>query len=162
MTPGLDRYATSIATAIAPDDRAAGAVARHAAFAAAGIAPGAPMWVSVAHRHGRAVAAASGDCPLGVDLEPCGAVPPGLERIYLAPDERALLDRHDATVLWTLKEAAWKALALDPSTPFHALTLACDARGALTAVHGPAGRRAASAAVWRPWRGWTAGLVWLP
>ena len=122
-----------------------------------------PVSVSVSHRLGRAVAVAiPGRVRLGIDLEWRGAVPLGLERLYLSASERPLLRRHDATTLWALKEAAWKALELDAAEPFHALQLECDRSGALRAlVHG-GGETEARAHVWSPWPRFVAALVWLP
>jgi 4'-phosphopantetheinyl transferase EntD len=122
-----------------------------------------PVALTVSHRLGRAVAAAHpAPRALGIDLERSGAVPRGLERLFLGPAERCLLERHDATTLWALKEAAWKTLGLDRSIPFHALVLECEASGALRALHHPGGACPARAALWRPWPRFVAALVWLP
>ena len=122
-----------------------------------------PVSLSISHRLGRAVAVAiPGRVRLGIDLEWQGAVPLGLERLYLSPSERPLLRRHDATTLWALKEAAWKALGLDAAEPFHALQLVCNGGGALRALRHNGGETEARAHLWTPWPNFTAALVWLP
>jgi hypothetical protein len=122
-----------------------------------------PVALTVSHRLGRAVAAAHPTgLPLGVDLERIGSVPAGLERLFLNPSERAFGGHHDATTLWALKEAAWKALALEPAAPFHSLILDCDANGELRRLRHPGGETPAAALVWRPWTRFVAALVWLP
>jgi 4'-phosphopantetheinyl transferase EntD len=122
-----------------------------------------PVSVSVSHRLGRAVAVAiPGRVRLGIDLEWRGAVPLGLERLYLSAAERPLLRRHDATTLWALKEAAWKALELDAAEPFHSLQLECDRGGGLRALLHGGGETEARAHLWSPWPRFVAALVWLP
>jgi 4'-phosphopantetheinyl transferase superfamily len=122
-----------------------------------------PVALTVSHRLGRAVAAAHPTgLAMGVDLERLGSVPAGLERLFLSATERALLARYDATTLWALKEAAWKALGLEAAAPFHSLTLVCDAGGALRGLRYAGGETDAAATVWQPWTRFVAALVWLP
>jgi 4'-phosphopantetheinyl transferase EntD len=122
-----------------------------------------PVSLSLSHRLGRAIAVAiPGKVRLGIDLEWRGAVPLGLERLYLSAAERPLLRRHDATTLWALKEAAWKALELDAAEPFHALQLVCDEQGVLRALRHAGGETVARALIWSPWPGFVSALVWLP
>jgi phosphopantetheinyl transferase (holo-ACP synthase) len=122
-----------------------------------------PISLSMSHRLGRAVAVAiPGRVRLGIDLEWRGAVPLGLERLYLSAAERPLLKRQDATTLWALKEAAWKALELDAAEPFHALQLVCDEAGVLRALRHGGGETEARAHLWSPWPRFVAALVWLP
>ena len=84
-----------------------------------------PFRVSVSHHGPHAVAAAvPARIHVGVDLEREGAVRPGSARHFLDRREHEEgRHGHDLTSLWMLKEAAWKALGLDPATPFHALRL---------------------------------------
>jgi len=120
--------------------------------------------LSLSHRLGRAVAIAHPrpqQIRVGIDLECTGAVPAGLERLYLAPSERALLEHHEAATLWALKEAGWKALGLDDTVPFHGLELVCDDGGSLRALRSPLGVAEADATLWRPWPGFIAALVWV-
>jgi 4'-phosphopantetheinyl transferase EntD len=122
-----------------------------------------PVALTVSHRLGRAVAAAHPTgLPMGVDLERQGSVPQGLERLFLSAPEHVLLAHHDATTLWALKEAAWKALGLHRSDPFHSLTIVCDRDGALRSLRHGGGETAAAATIWRPWTHFIAALVWLP
>lgn len=83
-----------------------------------------PVSLSLAHSDGLAVAAA-GDpgARIGVDLERAGSIGAEHERYFLAPNERAAAPLVDPTLLWVLKEAAWKALGLDATVPFTALEL---------------------------------------
>jgi 4'-phosphopantetheinyl transferase EntD len=103
-----------------------------------------PVRVSVSHRGSHAVAAAvPAGIHVGVDLELRGMVPPESARHFLDRQERAEGRRgHDLTSLWTLKEAAWKALLLDAATPFHALRLRFDRRAALCGLEIPSRGRA--------------------
>jgi hypothetical protein len=61
--------------------------------------------------------------PAGIDLEPAGAAAVEHAQYFLSKRERQLLDLYDATTLWTLKEAAWKALRLDTHERLTALEL---------------------------------------
>lgn len=116
--------------------------------------------LSIAHRDGRGAAlAAMGDIRLGVDLERDDAVAPRHARYFLSRAERTSWSSTDLTALWALKEAAWKALRCNDSTPFHALTLEPDARpGACTLRVGPQ-RIPARFALVRPARGWIVAAV---
>ena len=89
--------------------------------------------VSIAHRMGRAVAAASFD-PVGVDIELDGAVPPGRLRFFLTAAERTYCSGRSPTELWALKEAAWKALELASDLPLSAIELIFDKGGAVVGV----------------------------
>jgi len=104
----------------------------------------APFRVSVSHRGDHAAAAAvSAQLRIGVDLEPAGAVRPASARHFLdSQEERDGRRGHDLTSLWTLKEAAWKALLLEAATPFHALRLRFGADGALCRLEIPSRGRA--------------------
>lgn len=81
-----------------------------------------PVFVSLAHTNGRAAAVAS-VTPVGIDLEQAGAAAPEHAHYFLNKRERQLLDLYDATTLWTLKEAAWKALRLQTREHLTALEL---------------------------------------
>lgn len=120
--------------------------------------------VSLAHRDGRALAAAvPPGIDVGVDLERRGAVRPREAAYFLGGKELPLLRRLDATALWVLKEAAWKLLRCDATTPFHALRLRLTPAAAAALARGlPAplellleGRgRCARARLVTPWRGY--------
>jgi 4'-phosphopantetheinyl transferase EntD len=104
-----------------------------------------PLRLSVAHRDGLGVAAATaGAWRIGVDVERHGAVRPAHARLFLTRAERRRMP-HDLATAWALKEAAWKALRLDARTPFAALDLRLDARGALRAVRARGREHAARA-----------------
>ncbi|HUF49315.1 MAG TPA: hypothetical protein VMN60_00690 [Longimicrobiales bacterium] len=116
--------------------------------------------LSVAHRDGHAVAVASrSDRHIGVDVERADTIGAAEVRMFASVAERAA--GIDPTVLWLLKEAAWKALACPPNLPFHALQLELK-DGALLAVNVSDRRLRARAHVWSPWLHWLASLVVIP
>ena len=71
----------------------------------------APLHRSASHCAGRVVCAVSDAAPVGVDVEPLDADPPGRSSLYLNADERALAhdDPQRLLWLWTRKEAVAKA-----------------------------------------------------
>lgn len=113
--------------------------------------------LSLSHGHGHAIAWARAGPPVGVDLERIRERPEGTFRFYLDPDERAAhLDglpagpERDAraTILWSLKEAAWKVLRPGRGTALlhvkvEAASLAPEGR-ARARYEGPAADRARS------------------
>lgn len=128
---------------------------------------GAPS-LSIAHRDGRGVAAAGPfGTRIGVDIERVGAVGPHEVRYFLSARERdAGLAGHraprdgDPTLLWALKEAAWKLLGPGAATPFRAVELVFD-EGARVAGLRHGGRvLPVGATVWHPWAGYLAVCVW--
>ena len=80
--------------------------------------------LTVAHRDGLAIAAAFPSTAwIGVDLERAAEVSP-LELRYMASEsERSRLQGIDPTLVWILKEAAWKALGLASTAPLSSLQL---------------------------------------
>ena len=122
-----------------------------------------PLALSLTHRSGRAAAAATtepGD--LGIDLEIGGQVRAAHAGYYLSGAERSLAGWYGLTALWTLKEAAWKALRCDDTVPFTALELRFDASGAVNAVSLGGVVRRATVGVRHPWPGYVLAVVWLP
>ena len=117
--------------------------------------------LSISHRDARAVAAvAPPGVRVGIDLERAGSVPIPRVRFFLTPAERRTAAHVDPTILWSLKEAAWKALGLGRSLPFTSLELRRDAGGRLIGVEiegTPVPMRACLA---RPWRGFHLVVVW--
>ncbi|HKN69200.1 MAG TPA: hypothetical protein VJW73_23135 [Gemmatimonadaceae bacterium] len=83
-----------------------------------------PDRLTIAHRDGIAIAAAFPfGAAVGVDIERAGEVS-ALELGYIASEpERTRLRGIDPTLIWILKEAAWKALGLPSATPLSALQL---------------------------------------
>jgi phosphopantetheinyl transferase (holo-ACP synthase) len=111
-----------------------------------------PLVLSLAHCDGRAAAAVGPEwVRLGVDVERAGSVGEARRRYFLAPGEGGGLD---AAGLWTLKEAAWKALGCDEQLPFRALTLQLDGAGSLRAVALRGEIFPARATVATPWPGY--------
>ncbi len=96
----------SVPTVVRPAPRRGGAVA-----------------LSLTHCDGRAIAAAAtGAAGIGVDLECECRLPDGYTRYFLSPRERRQV-LPSAVACWALKEAAWKALALDAAAPFSTIEL---------------------------------------
>ena len=123
----------------------------------------AALTLSVSHRSGRAAAAATSDPGgLGIDLELADQVQAAHAGYYLSVAEQQLARRYSLTDLWTLKEAAWKALRCDDALPFTALELRGDALGRIRAVRLWGAVRPARATVLRPWPGYVLALVWVP
>jgi 4'-phosphopantetheinyl transferase EntD len=123
----------------------------------AGTATGVSL--SIAHRDGRAAAAAcAAPDRIGVDLERAGSVGRSDLTRFMSARELARCGGLDATVLWTIKEAAWKALVLPRVAPFAALELVC-VRGALTELRFEGSRWPARAQLHRPWPGYHATVV---
>jgi len=83
-----------------------------------------PDRLTLSHRDGVAIAAAfPSSAAVGVDLERAGGVSSRELRYFMSEAERSCLPHIDATLVWILKEAAWKALGLAPTTPFSSLQL---------------------------------------
>ena len=117
--------------------------------------------VSISHRDGRAVAAAvPGGLRVGVDLEPARAVPRRLARYFLSREELGRAGCGDVTVLWTLKEAVWKALRLGGEMPFKDLELCCGPSGALRGVKLRGAFLPMRADVCAPWPDYVMSTVW--
>lgn len=89
-----------------------------------------PLSISIAHCDGFAIAAvADAATRIGVDIERVDAIAAEHGRYFRAPDETSM----DATLVWVLKEAAWKALGLSREVPFTAVRLHATRDGS---VHG--------------------------
>ncbi|HEY2378212.1 MAG TPA: 4'-phosphopantetheinyl transferase superfamily protein [Gemmatimonadaceae bacterium] len=85
----------------------------------------APLLLSIAHRDGIAIAAASNPSTrIGVDIECAGEIDTEQHRYFLAPSELADTKRLGATLIWVLKEAFWKALGLSQALAFTSVQLA--------------------------------------
>jgi 4'-phosphopantetheinyl transferase EntD len=119
-----------------------------------------PVVLSVAHRDGLAVAiAAHSGCRIGIDLERVDAVAPDHARYFLTARERRTASVVSHAVLWAIKEAAWKALALGDDVPLAALELDIDERGTLRGVCLRGERRAATVTLMSPWPGYLMAAV---
>jgi hypothetical protein len=95
-----------------------------------------------------------------VDLERRHSVAAHEGRWFLTAAERRL-GVADLTVLWALKEAAWKALSLGQDIPFQDLELAFCRVGRLAAIRLRGRRFPARASVRFPWGGYVATVVTL-
>jgi 4'-phosphopantetheinyl transferase EntD len=118
--------------------------------------------LSLAHRDGLAVAiAAHAGCRIGIDLERLDAVAPEHARYFLTARERLASRLLPFTVLWAMKEATWKALALGDDVPLAALELDIDGRGTLRGVWLRGERRPAVATLMSPWPEYFMAAVWV-
>lgn len=115
---------------------------------------------SLTHRDGQAAATAHVQRRVGIDLERVGSVHPRHARYFLTQQER--LDAvHDLTTLWCLKEAAWKALECEGTTPFTALELEFGRHGDLRAVLLDGRSIPAGALLTRSRSGYVLAVVWI-
>ncbi len=121
-----------------------------------------PISISISHCDGLGLAAVA-DHParVGVDLERAGQIEHEHLRYFLSPGEWAVAGRAGATFVWTLKEAAWKALQLDDATPFSALRLAIDGASNLRGVWLDGDWIPAAAQSWRVSRDLLAAAVYV-
>ncbi len=122
-----------------------------------------PMVLSLSHRDGRAVAAASmAPGGLGVDLEHANAVRGAHVRYFLAANERQALKKRTPAELWTLKEAAWKAVQCGNTASFTELELGFDGAGAVETIAFRGQLRSAQATLFHLWLGYAVAVVWVP
>jgi 4'-phosphopantetheinyl transferase EntD len=161
LTPAERRACAALPSDARRRDWRAGRLAAKRAVRAAGL-PATRLALSIAHVAGRAAAvAAPAPSRVGIDLERAGAVRTTHARYFLTRAERRLARRLGLTALWTLKEAAWKAFRADDATPFTALELHADPRGAIDGVSLYGRRHPARALVARPWPGFVLAVIWV-
>ncbi len=89
------------------------------------------------------------------------AVPPEHARYFLTARERRQAHGFPCAVLWAIKEAAWKALAIGDDVPLAALELDLNGRGTLCGVWLRGEWRAAIATLMSPWPGYLVAAVWV-
>jgi 4'-phosphopantetheinyl transferase EntD len=127
-----------------------------------GLVDGRRIELSISHIDGLAASVAtSSSCPVGIDLVRANTVRPTELRFFLTERERARTAAYDPTVLWALKEAAWKAVGGSRAMPFKSVELELDAEGRVAGVGYRAGTRAAESLILTPWPGFRAAVVWL-
>lgn len=115
----------------------------------------APVSLSVSHRDGRGAAVAEDEGRrVGIDLERDADLPTDSARYFATPAEVAEAGSLPLTTLWSLKEAAWKALGCGDHTPFAALRLRFDAERRVRAVELDDRSIPATAEVSNPWPGY--------
>ena len=114
--------------------------------------------LSFSHRE-RCAAAALAPGPVGVDLECRETIARRHVRYFARRGELSAWRGTDPTVLWVLKEAAWKALGLADNVPFKALRLEFGKSGRLIAVRHARARYAARARIAYPWPGYVLAVV---
>lgn len=121
-----------------------------------------PVALSLAHRDGRAVAiAARQKCRVGIDLERFDGVAAEHARYFLTPREQRAAATLTPTLLWVIKEAAWKALSLGDDVPLTALELDIDHHGRLRGLWLRGERRPAVATLMNPWPEYLVAAVWV-
>jgi 4'-phosphopantetheinyl transferase EntD len=123
---------------------------------------GAPPVLSLSHRDGKAAAiAAPAGQRVGIDVE--RLVPPPMDeaharRFLTTREQRCAVDLPPA-VLWSLKEAFWKALDLDGSVAFRELELDIDRDAQVCGVYVRNEWRRAAATIAAPWPGYVMAVV---
>jgi 4'-phosphopantetheinyl transferase EntD len=118
--------------------------------------------LSLTHSDGRAAAiAAPAGSRIGIDLEHVEAIDPARERFFLTERERRSVGRIATAVLWTLKEAAWKALRLGSSVGFHELELSILESGEVRHVHFRGQSWRAVTTLSSPWPGYVLATMQL-
>lgn len=118
--------------------------------------------LSISHRDARGVAVvAPAGVRVGVDLERIGSVPMAMVRYFLTPTEQRMTTSVDPTILWSLKEAAWKALGLGRSVPFRSVELCADDAGRLLGVRVHGSFVPMHTRLSRPWPEFHMTTVWM-
>ena len=118
--------------------------------------------LSISHRRGFAMSlVAPAGVRVGVDLEQSGSIPLHAVRDLLTPAEREMAMRVDPAVLWSLKQAAWKALGLGRSVAFRALELCTDGPGRLLGIRVDDVFLPMHTRMTRPFPGFHAAAIWM-
>lgn len=118
--------------------------------------------LSLAHREGRAVAVvAPSGTRVGVGLERAGSVPLQMIQHNLTPLERSIATEVDPTILWSLKQAAWKALGLGSTVPIGSIELRAGPSGQLLGVEAEGLLLPVHTRVGEPWPGFLSTMVWM-
>jgi len=116
--------------------------------------------LSLTHRDGRAAAiAAPAGSRIGIDLEHVEAVDPARQRFFLTERERRSVGGIATAALWTMKEAAWKALRLGSSVGFHELELEIHESGDVRRVHFRGHSWPAVTTLSSPWPGYVLATI---
>ena len=110
--------------------------------------------ISLTHCEGRAAAvAAPAGVRVGIDLERLTDMPRSHARYFLTVRERRSSVALPLVALWTMKEAAWKAIGAGPDARFHELELQLDRTERMRAALFRGVRYQAAADVSTPWPG---------
>jgi phosphopantetheine--protein transferase-like protein len=113
---------------------------------------GAAPALSLTHRDGKAAAiAAPAGTRVGIDIERLDDIDSDHARRFLTAREQRAAQGFSLAVLWSLKEAFWKAMGLDGSVAFHDLELDVDAAGRVRGVCYRDEWRRAAATIAAPW-----------
>jgi 4'-phosphopantetheinyl transferase EntD len=127
-------------------------------LAADGTPVEAGIHVSLTHCDGLAAGVADISNRVGIDIEREGAVWPAARRYFLTAKEQQ--SPLSATILWSLKEAAWKALRCRGSTVFSSLELGFNRAGALESLTLEGTEHRAGSMIWTPRVGYVLAVVW--
>lgn len=97
---------------------------------------------------------------VGVEIAPVEPMPAERARYFLTLAEQQL-QVPERNTIWTIKEAAWKALECDGPTPFTAMELRFDDYGSLREVSLEGRLFPAGALVLSPWPAYMLAVVWI-
>ncbi len=97
---------------------------------------------------------------VGVEIAPVESMPVERARYFLTLAEQRL-QVPERNTIWTIKEAAWKALECDGPTPFTAMELRFDDYGSLREVSLEGKLFPAGALVLSPWPAYILAVVWI-
>lgn len=124
---------------------------------------GGALAISLSHRDGRAVAVATRSAALrvGLDLERADGLSAAYARYFLTGAEWHTGGTLSLNQLWALKEAAWKALACDATTPFTALELGFGIHGRLDEIRLRRRCVPAHALIFAPWKHTVCAVVFI-
>ncbi|MDX1495310.1 MAG: 4'-phosphopantetheinyl transferase superfamily protein [Longimicrobiales bacterium] len=118
--------------------------------------------LSLSHRDGHAVAVtAPSGTRIGVDLERAGSVQLSTVQELLTPFELEIAHEVDPTVIWSVKEAAWKALGLGTSVEFAEVELRADPMGRLIGIDVLGAFVPMHTRIAEPWPGFICAKVWM-
>lgn len=118
--------------------------------------------LSISHRDGRGVAVTAPlGTRIGVDLERAGSVQLSTIHDLLTPFEREIAREVDPTVVWAVKEAAWKAVGLGTSLDFADMELRADRQGRLMGIELLGAFVPMHTRIAEPWPGFIVAKVWM-
>lgn len=119
--------------------------------------------VSASRRDGRAVAvAASAGVRIGVGLERAGSLALPSIRSHLTTFEERLAGNLDPAIVWSMKQAASKALGMGPSLSMGEIELCPGPSGKLVGVYVGDAFLPMHTRITEPWPGFVMTTVWMP
>jgi 4'-phosphopantetheinyl transferase EntD len=120
----------------------------------------APPVLSLSHRDGKAaaIAAPAGE-RVGIDVERLAPLDAAHARRFLTTREQKCEISLPLAMLWSLKEAFWKALGLNGSVAFRELELDIDRDGRVRGIYFRNEWRRAAGTIAAPWPGYVMAVV---